>query len=103
MAQYTIRCVDWWWVKSKCYSLEVLRNARIALLGEDARVLDSRVPSCRHVSYYRLWLLLRSIRVVVTIGSRLVVALVVVVVVLGIAHGHAGILAGIVGTIGCRV
>lgn len=80
-------------------SLEVLRNARVPLLREDARVLNPCVPSCAHISYYRL-LVSARIRIVVAVRPGLVVALVVVVVIVWITGRHTGILARVVGAIG---
>lgn len=57
--------------------LKVLRNAGVSLLWEDGGVLDSCVSPRRHVPNDRL--LTSAIRVVVTIWTALVVALVVVV------------------------
>lgn len=59
--------------------LEVLRNAAVALLREDGRVLDPRVPSRRHVPYDGL----PAAAVPVVIGPRLVVGVGVVAVVCG--------------------
>lgn len=70
--------------------LEVLSNARVSLLREDRRVLNSRVASRRHVPNDRL--LTGPIRVVVTVRACLVVTLVSIVLV-GVAVGIAGVIA----------
>ena len=87
-------------VSDETRSLEVLRNARVPLLWEDTWVFDPCVPSCRHVSYYRL--LLSGIRVLGAVCWVLVVVLVGVVV-LWVAVGHARIVARVVGVASRRI
>lgn len=79
--------------------LKVLRDARVALLREHTGVFDSRVPPRRHVAYYGL--LLSRVGIIVGVWIRLVVTLVVVF--LGIAMLHTGILARIVRPVSRRI
>ena len=74
-------------------SLEILCDTRIALLREDGRVFDPRVPPRRHVSYNGL--LLAVVRVVVIWAGSMVIPIVIIVVVLGVVHGY-GVVARVV-------
>lgn len=80
--------------------LKVLSNARVSLLRKDRRVFDPSVASRRHVPNDRL--LTGTVRVVVTVRTCLVVALVSIVLV-GVALGIAGVIARGVGAVSRRV
>jgi hypothetical protein len=84
------------WIKD---SLEVRGDAAVPL-WEDGGVLDPGVSSCRHVPYY--WLLV-AVCTVAAVGALLVAAVALFVLLVLAVVGHAGVLARVVGVIGCRV
>ena len=80
-------------------NLEVLRNARVPLLREHGRVLDSCVPPCGDISDDRL--LVAAIGIVGAVRAVLVVALVLVVFT-WVAHCYS-IFARTIRSVGGRV
>lgn len=64
-------------------NLKVLSNSRISLLGEHTWILNPRVPPRTHIPYYRLRVRVgAAIRLWLTIGIRLAIGVIALVVAL---------------------